>query len=135
MTKENLLAELYHHSYAALKPSTVAGIGVFALVDIPAGCRNVFSKPDPPGTWVSLSFNEVENLPAHARWMVENYCLYDEQHYFVPAAGFKKMDLSFYLNHSDTPNLISIDEGDYFETTRDIAAGEELLIDYGTIAG
>jgi SET domain-containing protein len=43
------------------------------------------------------------------------------------------MDLAVYLNHSDSPNLISINDGEYFEATRDIQSGEELLIDYGTI--
>ena len=37
------------------------------------------------------------------------------------------------VHHGDNPNIISIDDGDYFETTRDILANEELLIDYGTI--
>ena len=43
------------------------------------------------------------------------------------------MDLAFYLNHSDTPNMVSVDDGAYFEAVRDIANGEELFIDYGTI--
>jgi SET domain-containing protein len=51
----------------------------------------------------------------------------------VPAHGFKVMDLSLFLNHSNTPNIISINDGDYFETTREIKAGEELFIDYGSI--
>jgi SET domain-containing protein len=43
------------------------------------------------------------------------------------------MDLVLYLNHSDTPNIISINEGEQFETIRDIKMGEELLVDYGTL--
>jgi SET domain-containing protein len=43
------------------------------------------------------------------------------------------VDLVIYLNHSDTPNVISVNDGEYFEAIRDIAAGEELLVDYGTI--
>jgi SET domain-containing protein len=37
------------------------------------------------------------------------------------------------LNHSDNPNLVSINEGEYFEATRDIKVDEELFLDYGTI--
>jgi SET domain-containing protein len=37
------------------------------------------------------------------------------------------------LNHADIPNIISINDGDYFEAVRDIKAGEELLVDYGEI--
>jgi SET domain-containing protein len=38
-----------------------------------------------------------------------------------------------FLNHSDTPNVISINEGEFFEAIRDIKEGEELVIDYGEI--
>ena len=75
----------------------------------------------------------MEALPKHSRDLVENHCLFDEDYYYVPDYGFKLVDLVVYLNHSDTPNVISINEGEYFEATRDIAAGEELLLDYGTI--
>lgn len=133
MTKEELLAELGHRTYVMLKPSTIEGVGVFAVTDIPKGCREMFSKPTSPDEWISLSIQEVEELPIHARAMVGNYCLFDDQNYFVPRQGFKSIDLSLFLNHSDTPNLQSIHDGDYFEALRDISAGEELLIDYGTI--
>ena len=133
MNKESLLAELRSHTWVILRPSPFEGVGVFALRDIPKGCREMFSKPDAADEWISLTKKEVEELPEHARFLVGNYCLYDAEQYFVPADGFKKIDLSLCLNHSDTPNIISINDGDYFETTRDIKAGEELLIDYGWI--
>ncbi|HAO47008.1 MAG TPA: SET domain-containing protein [Ferruginibacter sp.] len=133
MTKDQLLNELSSNTWVILKPSPVEGVGVFALRDIPKGCRHMFGKPDAADEWISISKKEIEALPAHAQFIVGNYCLYDDSHYFVPAQGFKKIDLSLFLNHSDTPNLISINDGDYFETTRDILAGEELLIDYGGI--
>lgn len=133
MTKEELLAELGQRTYVMLKPSTIEGVGVFAVKDIPKGCREMFSKPTSPDEWISLSRQEVEDLPIHAQVMVGNYCLFDDQNYFVPRQGFKSIDLSLFLNHSDTPNIQSIHDGDYFEALRDIFAGEELLIDYGTI--
>lgn len=133
MTKVELLAELSQHTYIMLKPSLVAGIGVFALRDIPKGCRDMFSKPDKNDTWITLSKKEVETLPHHAQILVENYCLFDEENYFVPDYGFKKIDISLFLNHSDEPNVTSINEGEYFEALRDIKTGEELFVDYGEI--
>lgn len=132
-SREELLATLRENTWVMLRPSAIAGVGVFALRDIPKGCRDMFSKPDAPEDWITVSRAEVESLPEHARRLVENYCLYDDQQYFVPARGFKQIDLSLFLNHSDTPNVRSVDDGNYFETTRDIGAGEELLIDYGEI--
>jgi SET domain-containing protein len=133
MNKTELLNELVNHSYVMLRPSPVAGVGVFAIRDIPKGCRDMFSKPDQNDMWITISRKEVESLPDHARLLIENYCLFDEEKYYVPDYGFKKIDISLFLNHSDTPNVISIQDGDYFETTREIKIGEELVIDYGEI--
>src|SRR3954463_14478305 len=133
MTKEELLAELSYHSYVVLRPSPIEGISAFALRDIPKGCRDMFSKPSHDDQWITVSRKEVSALPAHAQWLIGNYCLFDESSYFVPADGFKKIDASLFLNHSDIPNVISINEGEFFEALRDIKAGEELVIDYGEI--
>ena len=131
MTKAQLLDELSHHTYVMIKPSALHGIGVFALRPIPKGQRGIFSKGI--GEWIPVSRKEVAQLPQHAIDLVENYCLYDEENYFVPDYGFKVMDLVNFLNHADTPNIFSINDGEDFETLRDIAAGEELLINYGDI--
>ena len=133
MNKEQLLKELNTNIYVMLRPSPLEGVGVFAVQDIPKGCRDMFSKPDVADKWILLSKEEVNALPPHSKFLVENYCLYDEENYFVPDYGFKKMDLVLFLNHSDEPNVVSINDGDYFEAIRDIKAGEELLVDYGEI--
>lgn len=133
MTKEALLNELQTNLWVMIKPSPIEGIGVFAIRDIPAGCRTMFSKPDKQEQWIPVSRYDVEALPQHAKALVENYCLYDKEQYFIPDYGFKKMDLVNFLNHSDTPNIISINEGEFFEATRDIKKDEELVIDYGEI--
>lgn len=133
MDRQHLLDELHTSTFVMLKPSPLEGVGVFAIRDIPKGCRDMFGKPDAPGHWITIPREDVEALPAHSRHLVETYCLYDERHYFVPKDGFKKMDLACYLNHSDEPNVVSIDDGDYFEALREIRSGEELLIDYGDI--
>ena len=133
MTKEELLKELSQDTYAALKPSPVHGIGVFAIRDIPRGCRTIFSNG--MGEWIKISVHDIENLPEHSRSLIETYCLYDEDHYYVPDYGFKVMDIVNYVNHSSLPNIISINEGEVFEALIDIPAGTELLLDYKTIAG
>ena len=133
MTKAELLSELNNNTYVMLKPSPLEGVGVFAIRDIPKGCRDMFGKPDAPDEWITLTKTEVATLPSSTRFMIGNYCLYDQDHYFVPAHGFKKMDVALFLNHSDSPNIISINDGDYFEAISDIKAGEELVIDYGEI--
>lgn len=131
MDIKQLLAELQKDTYVMIKPSPLDGIGVFAIRDIPKGCRTMFSKNI--GEWIKVPKAEVELLPAHSKTLIETYCLYDEEYYFVPDYGFKVMDLVNFLNHSDTPNIISINDGETFEAVTDIAAGQELLINYGDI--
>jgi SET domain-containing protein len=133
MNKQALLQQLATDTYVMLKPSAIEGVGVFAIRNIPKGCRHIFAPPDAPEDWLTVSKNEIEALPEHAQFLVGNYCLFDDENYYVPAHGFKKMDVSLYLNHSDTPNIASINDGDYFEALRDIAEGEELFVDYGSI--
>ena len=131
MTKDELLKELSQDTYVMLKPSLLHGIGVFALRDIPKGCREIFSRNF--GKWIKLPISEVEQLPEHSRNLVETYCLYDDENYYVPDYGFKLMDMVNYLNHSSTPNIISVNDGEYFEALNHIPAGAELLIDYEKI--
>jgi len=134
MNKADLLRELNNHTYVMLQPSPISGVGVFALQNIPVGCREMFSKPNINDEWITLSKNEVDKLPSHAKFLVGNYCLYDDdENYFVSAEGFKKIDLSLFINHSITPNIISINDGDYFEVIKNIEIGEELVLDYGQI--
>ena len=131
MTREQLLAELSGEKLVALQPSPVHGIGVFAITDIPKGFRQIFSKE--VGEWILVPIADVEQLPDHARNLIETYCLFDEADYFVPDYGFKVMDLVNYLNHSAQPNVVSVNDGEYFRALRDIKEGEELFVDYGSI--
>jgi SET domain-containing protein len=131
MKKESLLKELQQSTYVMIRPSPLHGIGVFAIRDIPKGTRDLFSQG--VGEWIKLTIAEVEALPKHSRDLVENHCLFDEDFYYVPDYGFKRVDLVIYLNHSDTPNVVSVNDGEFFEAICDIKAGEELLVDYGTI--
>ncbi len=134
MTKEELLAELNNHTYIMIRPSPIEGIGVFAIRDIAKGCMEMFSQPlKEKDEWIKIPKADIDKLPGYSKTLIETYCLYDEENYFVPEYGFKKMDLVNFLNHSDTPNIISINEGEYFEALRDIKTGEELLVDYGEL--
>lgn len=131
MTKEQLLQQLNHYTYAMIRPSPIHGIGVYAIRDIPKGTRGIFSTGI--GDWIKISKEEVHALPAHTKNLIETYCLYDEENYFIPDYGFKVVDLVIFLNHSDEPNIISLNHGEDFEAINDIAVGEELIINYGSI--
>ncbi len=129
MPQAKLLQQLRNETYVTIKGSPIHGIGVFAIQPIPKGCRDIFSKG--MGEWIKVPITEVEALPAHSRSLIETYCLFDEENYFVPEYGFKMIDPVIYLNHSSKPNIISINDGEEFEALVDIAPGQELLVNYG----
>jgi len=131
MNKAELMQELMHNTFVMLRPSPVQGIGVFAITDIPKGQQHIFSNDK--SEWLKIPKKEIAGLPPHSKAVVENFCLYDEGHYFVPEYGFKMVDLVIFLNHDDDPNVASINEGEDFVALKDIKAGEELFIDYGQI--
>lgn len=127
MTREELLLDLIE-TYVILRPSPLHGIGVFAIRDIPKGCRAMFSKYN--DDWIKIPVEEVELLPGYSKELIETYCVYDDDFYYVESSGFKKMDLISFLNHSDNPNIIPINYGEFFEAYTDIKCGQELLINY-----
>lgn len=128
MPHTKLLQQLRNQTYIKLKNSPVHGIGVFAIQHIPKGCKDIFSKG--PEEWIKLPIKEVESLPTHSRSLIETYCLFDEENYFVPESGFKTIDPVIYLNHSAEPNIKSLKDGEEFEALTDISPGQELLINY-----
>lgn len=132
MPYSNLLNQLASQTYIQLKSSSVHGIGVFAIQYIPKGCKDIFSKG--MGEWIKVPIKEVDALPDHSRLLIETYCLFDEENYFVPEYGFKMIDPVIYLNHSSKPNIVSINDGEEFEALQNIVPGEELFLDYGKIA-
>jgi SET domain-containing protein len=129
MLQTKLLDQLRNQTYVRLQASSVHGIGVFAIQYIPKGCRNIFSNDK--SEWIKIPIKEVETLPEHSRSLIETYCLFDEENYFVPEYGFKMIDPLIYLNHSSQPNIISINDGEEFEALVDILPGQELLVNYG----
>lgn len=133
MDKASLLYELANNTFVMLRPSPVQGIGVFAIKDISKGQSRLFSNDS--SEWIKIPKNEIDELPESSKFLVENHCLYDDDNYYVPEYGFKMIDPVIYLNHSDTPNIQSIKDGDDFIAIRDIKAGEELFVDYGDIVG
>lgn len=129
--KVDLLNTLQHNTFIRLRPSTIEGIGVFATTLISKGQRGMFSKDK--SEWIPVTKQEVAALPLHTQNLIENFCLYDEEHYFVPEYGFAMVDLVIFINHSETPNIRSLNDGEDFEALHDIQPGDELLLDYNAI--
>ena len=129
MNKKEFLASL-SEVYTRLAPTT-HGVGVVAIRPIPAGF-DPFANCDPFGDVIEIPEAELEsaNAPEEAKDLVRDFCALQDGVYFVPDYGIDAIDKSYFLNHSDAPNLTTHDDGETFIASRDIAAGEELTADY-----
>jgi|SRR3989344_2728807 len=106
-----------------LKPSQ-HGIGVFAAQDIKKGTfLRLFATDEHPEESRILNKKDVPEL-------FRSYCI-DKGDKLACPEDFGWMKIGWYLNHSKTPNA-KYENWECF-ATRDILAGEEILIDYNTL--
>jgi SET domain-containing protein len=117
--------------YCRLAP-TEHGVGVIAIRPIPKGTdpfpdiEKGGAIPIPKAEWEATFMDEA------VRKLVENMSVYQNGALMVPDCSLNAIDPSFFLNHSENPNMITRDGGETFIAARDIARGEELTADYTT---
>ena len=58
-----LLKQLQKETFVMIRSSSIHGIGVFALVDIPKGQRNLFSND--ASEWIAITKTEMEQYPSY----------------------------------------------------------------------
>ena len=143
--KENVLLNLKEDVFCKLGSSSIHGVGVFAIKDIPKGTV-VFKlsnyHPD-RDELVDISKEEAESLNVEVLDLIKMYCgisRYDT--YVVHENGLNNIYIGYYLNHSDDPNLKiysdpNAKEHEYvnFITVKDIKMGEELTENYRNLSG
>jgi len=150
--KKVLLEHLQSLSYVRLGSSSIAGVGVFAMRMIPAGvdpfpiCNEQFAITE---KFSIFSAAELKDIPAAVFDQVKSFfaplTLDDawtaqrdnngEVLYGVNITGLNTLNTTWYLNHSDKPNIAFKDadeDGEYnsYVTRRDIKEGEELVVNY-----
>lgn len=109
-----------------LKPSE-HGIGVFVTHDVKRGTYlRLFGETDRERPEDSYRFRNKKDVPP----IFHQYCVDREELLSCPV-DFGTMPIGWYLNHSTTPNAVHRNY-DYY-AARDIAADEEILIDYNTL--
>ena len=130
--KKARLMQLLKNSYVRLAPSDTHGVGIRAVRYIPQG---VFPMPgvSNPNT-IHLSKEEVASLHPTTQKMIDDFWIVEDNgEYHVSEKGVNDLDIRFYINHSETPNVKEVNTGNSFHefiTLRPIKAGEELLLNY-----
>lgn len=116
--------------YVRIRPSNVdkRGVGVFAIKKIPKGTR-LFSDENEELCWIPES-----SLPKAGplRKLYDDFSIIKDGRYGCPIS-FNRLTPAWFMNESKKPNT-RCDENYDFYTLREIAAGEELTIDYSTFS-
>lgn len=120
--------------YTRIKPSKIHGVGVFAIRAIPKGA-SIFPDDDAPIVWMKRS--KIKRLRGEIRRLYEDFCIIKDngESYGCPA-NFSLMTTAWFLNEPKAGEQPSIGcRKDYtFYALRDIAAGEELTVNYSTFS-
>jgi hypothetical protein len=127
MTKEELLKNFRDDIYCRVKPSSIdGGVGVFAVRKIPKGVNPFVGAPEE--TNIPLTLEEVASFDLTVQRLAKDFCIFKDGMYWSSPRGLNNLDIVFYINHSDTPNLEL--RGKEFFAAKDIEAGEELTDNY-----
>jgi hypothetical protein len=117
----------HRNLYTRIKASST-GVGLFAIRDIPKGTKLFVGDV---GNTIRISVSDVNKIDdAEVRRMYTDFCPV-VGNYFVAPSDFNQITMSWYLNHSDEPNVTVVPELQFF-TVRFVLLGEELTTDYTT---
>jgi hypothetical protein len=137
MTKKQLLDNLRNHSYCRIGISKISGVGVLALRNIPKDIDPFKQIVTRPADFISVTEKELSTMPQGVQRIVKDFFMKFslDGTYPVYCEGLNAMDITFYLNHSDTPNVAMVlgntkQQYYVYRTIKDINEGDELTIDY-----
>ena len=135
MTKK--LINNLDNTYVRIMTSKLHGVGVFAIKDIPKGTLPFQHTNSKCGInkFTKVHKDKLEGIDKSVIKMLDDFLGLDKDGFYdVPTEGLNSLDVSFYMNYSDKPNIdITYDDKcnfAIFKTNRVIKKGEELLINY-----
>ena len=122
-----IIDSIKYNCNVRLKPSKVCdGVGVFALIDIPADTI-LFNDIDPDMNFIT--WDEIGDIKDEVKVYLKSMCNSNESGLFL-SRTVSAINVSYYVNHSDNYNVYHDIELDRYVTTKDIKAGEEILCKY-----
>jgi len=139
-----MLRHLRDNVYCRLAPSTVQGVGVFAVRDIARAVEPFRSYRHRSFPQVTLSDEQMRSagVPEPVIGLIHSFLVNngDTDPVTYPVIDLNAMDISFYINHDAercnvkfSPCTCKTKRGcgfDHIITTKMIKAGEELFLDY-----
>lgn len=132
-TPEQIIDHLRNCVFVRPGASSIAGVGVIAIREIPAG-TDPFCERELGLQFTSVPADLIADdpqIPDGVKRFVTDMMSKKDGRRKIPVAGFNSISPTFLLNHSETPN-IALDADGFWITLRQIQEGEELTVDYRT---
>lgn len=127
MEKKEIINSIINNCNVRLKPSKVCdGVGVFSIKPIEKG-EVLFKDVTPDVTYIEFSeLNGVDETTFH---YLKTMCNSDDKGIYL-SRTINNINVSYFINHSDTPNVEHDLELDVYKVIKKIDIDEELVCTY-----
>jgi len=127
MTKREIIQNILHNTNLRLKPSKVcSGVGLFAIRPIRKG--DVLLH-DVTADTIFIQWTELSGLHEDVKSYLNTMCNSTSDGIFLSRTP-NNINLAYFVNHSDSPNVIHDLTLDEFVAIRDIERDEEIVCIY-----
>jgi hypothetical protein len=125
--KQKIINSIIENCNVRLKTSKVcSGVGVFSIIPIKKG--TVIFK-DVKEDNIHIKWEEIKDVDKRVKEYLKIICNFDEEGIYL-SRTVNNINLSYFVNHSDKPNVKHDLDKDVFIALRDIDIDEELVCVY-----
>ncbi len=127
MIKKEIIDNISKNTKLRLKPSKVCdGVGLFSIVEIKEG---EFILDDVTADDIYIRWDEITDLREEVKNYLNSMCNSDKDGLYLSRTP-NNINLAYFVNHSDNPNVFHNLELDRFIAIRNIGVDEEIVCIY-----
>lgn len=127
MTKQEIINNISKNTKLRLKPSKVCdGVGLFSIMEIKKG---EVILDDVTADDVYIWWDEIPDLHEEVKNYLNSMCNSDRDGLYLSRTP-NNINLAYFVNHSDNPNVFHDLELDRFIAIKDIGVDEEIVCVY-----
>lgn len=127
--KQEIINSIFNNCNVRLKPSKVcSGVGVFSIVPIKKG---TIMFEDVNSDDIHIKWDELNGVDKRVIDYLNVMCNTNTDGVYL-SRTVNNINLSYFVNHSNNPNVIHDLDKDVFITIRDIEVDEEIVCVYNT---